>query len=911
MPERAKTTHPGAGDDASEISYRVSPAKTVVPDAPESAIERPGLVDRCDPGQRRLTLVVAPGGFGKTTVLAACCRRAEARGDPVIWLSADEEDDARRLVAHLSYAVAVPWDVEGVRDRAFNAHEMFDLDSLLGGVRADGRPCMLVVDELDRLPASGERVIDYLIWRGPANLHLGLACRQVPRGIDVATPIAEGRGIMVGVDELAFTYREYGAFMGGAFPPERLDALWRESRGWPVAACLQRNLAGMEADEADYLSTSWVGSRLMRGLDEDERRFLLQAACFEWADADMFDEVLGAGATERLERLGTLRGLVSRGEGGTTFRLHPLIRRYAESERLPIGEYRDLRRAIAAALAARGRAVDAVREALAAGDGGLAGQIVEDAGALRLVCKFGLRGLQETVGLLPEDVVQSSPRLSLARLATDALDGQAVSPLASASVLLGAVSGSPDDDGDEELRIDKLVLRGLLLMCGCAPIGSDAVRSTMAQGEGLVAQEGSDPVVIAAVRYGQATNLYQIGDLGAARAATRRVIGLSKASPSAALAASVLEGAILFAGGDVGGAEAALVSARATARKSFPGHETPELIGDVLAAEVAIETNRPSVARQRVPSLDRLSRVGAWLDVYAAAVDVRVELALREHSPGRAATVLDEAWTFARSRGLWTLCRWVAAMRVSFLLREGRPDEANETWLEARLPTDLEGQVDMAQQGWREMEAICCARLRLLLAWGDYATALALARAFAARARESEVVRVRSWASALGMHVAWSAGDTTLAREYLVESLSVVRQTGFTRAMTAHPDTAATVLQRLESEDAGLDAASLAVVELIATSRGGSEVTFTGREMEVLTLLPGQRDKEIARALGLSDDGVRYHLRRVYAKLGVANRHEAVRKATELGVLRGAASPLRPSPGSPDGSAGRELAQPE
>ncbi|MDE0350120.1 MAG: hypothetical protein OXM56_10510, partial [Gammaproteobacteria bacterium] len=160
MPKGAKTTHPGVRDDASEISYRVSPEKTAVPDAPESAVERPDLLDRCDPGQRRLTLVAAPGGFGKTTVLAACCRRAEARGDLVIWLSADEQDDARRLVAHLSYAVAVPWNVEGVRDRAFNAHEMFDLDSLLGGIRTDGRPCILVVDELDRLPASGERVID-------------------------------------------------------------------------------------------------------------------------------------------------------------------------------------------------------------------------------------------------------------------------------------------------------------------------------------------------------------------------------------------------------------------------------------------------------------------------------------------------------------------------------------------------------------------------------------------------------------------------------------------------------------------------------------------------------------------------------------------------------------------------------
>ena len=57
------------------------------------------------------------------------------------------------------------------------------------------------------------------------------------------------------------------------------------------------------------------------------------------------------------------------------------------------------------------------------------------------------------------------------------------------------------------------------------------------------------------------------------------------------------------------------------------------------------------------------------------------------------------------------------------------------------------------------------------------------------------------------------------------------------------------------------------------------------RQREVLLQLPGHRDKEIAAALGLTEHGVRHHLRKLFAKLGVASRDEAVRRARKLGLI--------------------------
>ena len=60
---------------------------------------------------------------------------------------------------------------------------------------------------------------------------------------------------------------------------------------------------------------------------------------------------------------------------------------------------------------------------------------------------------------------------------------------------------------------------------------------------------------------------------------------------------------------------------------------------------------------------------------------------------------------------------------------------------------------------------------------------------------------------------------------------------------------------------------------------------LSAREKEVLQRLEGERDKEIAAALGLSEYGVRYHIRKLFAKLGARNRAEAVRRAREMGLV--------------------------
>ena len=99
--------------------------KVLLPEPVAGYMERPGLAARCEALDYRLTMLVAPGGFGKTALLAQSCRRLRERGIAVAWLSPDEEDGPDALVTYLALAfeqagLAV-FDQPGAGDEAGHA----------------------------------------------------------------------------------------------------------------------------------------------------------------------------------------------------------------------------------------------------------------------------------------------------------------------------------------------------------------------------------------------------------------------------------------------------------------------------------------------------------------------------------------------------------------------------------------------------------------------------------------------------------------------------------------------------------------------------------------------------------------------------------------------------------------------
>jgi DNA-binding NarL/FixJ family response regulator len=132
------------------------------------------------------------------------------------------------------------------------------------------------------------------------------------------------------------------------------------------------------------------------------------------------------------------------------------------------------------------------------------------------------------------------------------------------------------------------------------------------------------------------------------------------------------------------------------------------------------------------------------------------------------------------------------------------------------------------------------------------------------------------------------SGAPDLAVERLAEYLGRVREVDYIRPLVRYRRISLSVLRKLLDGDAHADlrAAAESVLARLDKHPVAAEPEFTSREQEILAeIRNGQRNKEIAERLGITEEGVRYHLKKIYRKTGVSSRHKAVRYAEEKGTL--------------------------
>ena len=859
--------------------------KVLVPDRPVGALDRPSLVGRCDPTLHRVVVLMAPGGFGKTFLLGECCRRARADGRLVAWVTTDEHDDPETLLSYLALAFAEA-GAEFELDDTVSAPDpqRYRLDALLHWIGTLEGEVVIALDEVDRLEPASVALIDYMVWRGPANLHLAMAFRTRPRGLDIATPIVEGRGMVVSTDELRFQRHDIARYFDTSLSRDQLRSLWEDSNGWPLAVCVRRNVADRFGEPATTgeVSLNWVETRLFRGLSSSDRDFILEVGLFEWADDELLERVLKGGAPRRLRSLTPLVGLVQEVADGS-FRLHPLLRRYAADTlwRSARQRFRSVHRRIALVLAERGQVLEAMQHARDAEDPRLVGRILERAGGIRIGIRDGMGRLDQANKLVARDVLRRSPRLALVNCGVLAAHGRVDEALKEFTALNERIEGG---DGDRDLQIDLALARGIFAISGSAPTGPEA-RAVAADLEELARDDAVDAIVRAASLFGLGLFAYEQADFPRASALALRVrSAVEKTSTYLAMCADFLLGEIWLARGEPAEAESVLARAARVAKKDFAYDTRPVLVADALVGELDLERNRPVPLHHRVHSVASLATASAWLDVYVAATDVSAEAAARSDAT-RSLPVLVKALEFAQQTVRPRLTRCLAALHVSNLVRIGRQDEAQRIWQSRSLPTDVSDCVDLEGQSWREMECICTARVRLLAAAGHLEDARSLGSAFATVARDTDLVRSLTYANAVSTYVAWCSGDVGGARAHVVENLELFERTGYCRALLWHPQSTADALHALggsiEPDRAPARDAVLAMVSAVADD---DMPDLTPRELEVLARLERARDKEIARELGLTDNGVRYHVKNIFRKLGVNDRRAAATRARMLGL---------------------------
>jgi LuxR family maltose regulon positive regulatory protein len=888
-------------------------------------VSRPRLVERLNRGvERKLTLVSAPAGFGKTTLLAEWL--ATRPEQSIAWVSLDRADnDPVRFWTYLINGLHAIRPEIGTqvlaRLRSVQAPPVDSvLTILINELAALTDDIVLVLDDLHVIEhAPIHEAIAFLVEHLPPRLHLIVTTR-----VDPPLPLARlrGRGNLTEVRaaDLRFTGGEAAVFLNDLM---RLDlsaadiaALDGRTEGWIAGLQLAALSMRDHHDTAGFIRTfagdhrhvvDYLVEEVLHQQPDDIRRFLLQTSILDRLNGPLCDAVTGqqgsAGRLETLERGNFF--LVPLDDQRRWYRYHHLfadvLLMHLQTE-LP-GEVPALHRRASRWYDRNGTAADAIRHALLGGDAEHAAGLIE-----RAVPAMRQRRQEATLRdwfqALPESVLSCRPVLN--------------------NVYAGVLLQCGEIEGvDARLREAERWAEAIDGASGQAPPGMVSADET---------QLRHLPGLIAVHRAGLSLAL---GDIAGTVANARRAI--PRLAPDDLLgrgAASALLGLAAWTTGDLEVAYQSFAEGMANIQRA--GYIV-DAIGGVLAlADIRIAQGRLRDAERVYEGALRLAaEQGApeprgTADMHVGLSELCLErgdidgatrhlqrsaelgeLAGFPQFPYRrcvamarlreiqgdldaALGLLDEA-EHRYAGDMYPNVRPVAALKARVQIARGRLDEAS-AWARTQglSPEDDPNYL-------RELAHIALARLLLAQAAGSQRNrALAQARQLLERLLEAAVAGGRSGSEieilillALARQM---EGAVSAALAALERALTLAEPEGYLRIFVSEGTAMRDLLRQAATGSAASGYAQRLArafddPDLIPAPQApapGLDLVepLTARQIEILRLIAtGMRNQEIAEQLYLSLPTVKRHIANIYGKLGVDHRTEAVAKANELHLL--------------------------
>ena len=909
--------------------------KLFVPKPRRRPVTRRRLSDRLGDGlEAKLTLLSAPPGFGKTTLLAEWIAQSPIARDATAWLSLDQGDS--QPTTFWTYVIsALQTVVPGagglaltlLRESQPPSIEVI-LASLLNDLGAAAEDVVLVLDDYHLVEGSDIEVgMEFLLEHLPPRVHLVIATRADP-GLRLSRLRARGELVEIRAADLRFRPDEavsyFNEVMGLDLSAAQVAALETRTEGW-IAALQLAGLSIQGRDDVGSFIAGFTGDdryivdylveEVLHRQPAEVRTFLLETSILARMNGALCDAVTGRdGSNAMLEALD--RGnlfLVPLDDRRQWYRYHHLFgdvlqaRLFAEDP----GSAAGLHRRASEWHERAGDRPDAIRHALAGEDFARAADLVE------LAMTATHRDRQEAtlrrwLDALPDELIRVRPVLS---------NGYA-----------GSILTRGETEGVEARLQD--AERGLEIATGGPrEIGSTETSIVVADEEAFRRLPGT----IAIHRAGQARLL---GDVAGTIAHARRALDLVDEDDQVGRgSASALLGLAHWTNAD-------LEAASSLYSGAMPRFEKAGYLSDVVGLSIALADMRIAQGRLHEAlrtyerGLELATRQGAVALRGAADMHVGISgILLERNDLAGAARHLQQARDLGEENGLPQnpYRSRVAAARLR--QAEGDVDGAIELLRDAdrRYLTDFSPPVRPVSavlarllivngrlpEAWtwarthglaahdeltyvREFEHATLARLMLAQAIRDDAGGplddvvgfldRLLAAAEAGR-RTGSVIDILI-AQALALH---AAGDRAAALSVVTRAIGLAEPEGYVRVFADEGPPMAALL-KLAARQPGAPSGAGRLLAAMVTAEGPTPADqpliepLSERELEVLRLLQGDLDgPDIAAELTVSLATVRTHTRNIYAKLGVNSRRAAVRRAAELGLLSHAADSRPPA----------------
>jgi LuxR family transcriptional regulator, maltose regulon positive regulatory protein len=348
-------------------------------------VPRAALLERLASTAAPVTAIIAPAGYGKTTLLA---QWAALHPDPVAWVSLDDADnDPAVLCTYLAVAVDRIEPVGGPVFAALASHRPLVtlVTRLVTAVEACSQPITLALDHLESLtnPACID-LIGELAARLPTSARLVLCSRDQAR-LSLARLRVDGRLLEIGARDLALDLAEAAGLLEGvelSLTPAEVEELVTRTEGWPAglylaAMALQAGAPPESAKtftgESRFLG-DYLQEEILNRVSRDDAAFLTRTSMLEALNGPLCDAVLDTqGSGDRLRQMEDRNLLVVPLDAHRDwYRYHRLLRELlrAELERQNPQVVAELHRRAAGWFEAHGSPEQALHHAQAAGDEG-------------------------------------------------------------------------------------------------------------------------------------------------------------------------------------------------------------------------------------------------------------------------------------------------------------------------------------------------------------------------------------------------------------------------------------------------------------------------------------------------------------------------------------------------------------
>jgi LuxR family maltose regulon positive regulatory protein len=684
---------------------------------------RPGIVGRLplierlargDP--RPIISVVAPPGYGKTTLLS---QWAERNGQSFAWVSVEEPDNDPKVL--LTYVAEALNKVQPIDERVFDALASPGssvpgsvVPRLSSAFSSMTTPVALVLDDVHALHNKECRdALSVLADHVPGGSRLALASRAEPP-LRVARLRAEGKILEIGPEDLSLTADEASSLLRNAdvaLGEDEVAELHRRTEGWPAGlylAALYLKEGGPLASAVaavggrDRLVSEYMESELLARISQRQRVFLTRTAVLERMCGPLCEAVLelpGSAATlTQLARSNLL--LVPLDRRGDWYRYHHLFRDMllAELERQEPGLVPVLRRRAARWCVRNGWPEEALEYSMAARDVETAAGLVE-----RLVVPAHRQGRVPTIrrwfGWLEErGGIEGHPMAAVLASLLAALTGRPVEAERWAGVVDRWQYGDPARPDDPATEAWAAVLRAFLCRGGAEQMRADA--------DEAVRRFAAHSFVTPAPVLLQGIARVLCGDLEAGDASLEDAVSIAEqvgADEDRALALCE-RSLVAIARSDWGRAEALAGRARTVLCRARIEESYATPLVSALQARAALHRGGLQAARQELISAQRLRHLLTYALPYFAVQArielIRVHLALADLAGAR--TLMREVDELLRRRpGLGTLTGEAAALRAQLARERGpsAPGASALTGAELRLLPMLSTHLSFAEIG--------------------------------------------------------------------------------------------------------------------------------------------------------------------------------------------------------------------